>query len=125
MVAVTLGPGCRTVFAVTPGPGCHGVVAATRASGFRAVLTRRPGPGTRAAPGICAAGGAGARGRAQASWSYTVTGMFRATSRSVTSGSIRDHFPPASPQPMRGMCTDAPRSAAWPARAVRAVSIAS
>jgi hypothetical protein len=42
----------------------------------------------------------------------------------VTSGSTRDHFPPAGPQPMRGTCTEAFSSAARPARRPRAVPIA-
>ena len=57
--------------------------------------------------------GAGVPGRpdgglGQSPWSYTVTAMSRFASRSVTSGSTRDHLPPARPHPMRGMCTEAP-----------------
>lgn len=66
-----------------------------------------------------------ARAPVQSPWSYTVTAIPRPVSRSMTSGSTRDHVPPARPQPMRGMCTQAPRSRAWAARPVRAVSIAS
>ncbi len=37
-------------------------------------------------------------------WSYTVTAIPRSTSRSVTSGSIRDQVPPARPQRLCGAC---------------------
>src|SRR2546423_583571 len=40
------------------------------------------------------------------------------------SGSITSHRPPASPQPIRGMCTDAPSSFAFSLRVANAVSIA-
>ncbi len=68
--------------------------------------------------------GAGDRS-ARSPWSYTVTGVPRFAGRSVMSGSIRDHVPPAGPQPMRGMWTEAPRALVWPARRSRAVSVAS
>lgn len=47
--------------------------------------------------------GTGPSRHAQSPWSYTVTGIPRRTRLSVIRGSTRDHFPPASPQPMRGM----------------------
>lgn len=45
--------------------------------------------------------------------------------RRSISGSILDHVPPASPQPIRGIWTEASSSAALTATAPSAVSIAS
>ena len=39
------------------------------------------------------------------------------------SGSITSHRPPASPQPIRGMCTDAPSSFAFSLRVANAGSV--
>src|SRR4051812_25738417 len=51
--------------------------------------------------------------------------MSRVHRAATMSGSIRSHRPPARPNPMRGMCTEADRLVAWSATAVKQRSTAS